>query len=90
MKKHVANYLEGIGHDGYSFLPCEVCGGVAQDVHHVEPRSHFGKTRKHEQDAFNNLVALCRSCHDQAHGVDSRDWKDKLKEIIAARLTTNQ
>lgn len=84
MKRHVANYLEGIGHDGMSFIPCEVCGSQAVDVHHVEPRSHFGKTRKHEQDAFDNLIGLCRACHDAAHD-DTREWKDKLKEIIKAR-----
>jgi 5-methylcytosine-specific restriction endonuclease McrA len=85
MKRHIKNYLTGIGHDGMSFIPCEVCGGTGTDVHHVEPRSHFGSTRKHEQDAFENLVALCRECHDKAHGVDSRDMKDMLKQITKSR-----
>ncbi|WP_394327387.1 HNH endonuclease [Halopelagius longus] len=32
------------------------------DVHHIVPRGQGGS------DRFSNLVALCRQCHDAAHG----------------------
>lgn len=85
MQKHVENYLQAFGYSGFEFIACEVCGGKSVEIHHVEFRSHFGSTRKHEQDAFENLVALCRECHDKAHGVDSRDMKDMLKQITKSR-----
>jgi len=40
---------------------CEVCGKVAVDIHHIVYRSQGGT------DDIENLIALCRSCHNKAH-----------------------
>jgi 5-methylcytosine-specific restriction endonuclease McrA len=85
MEKHVVNYMKAFGYDQSSFIPCEVCGAKAIDIHHVVPRSKFGSKRKHEQDAVKNLVALCRPCHDQAHGYLSIRMRIKFREIIKKR-----
>lgn len=67
MQKHIKNYLNHHGYSGFEFIPCEVCGGKAVDIHHIIPRSKFGSKRKDEQDHHSNLIALCRLCHNKAH-----------------------
>jgi len=47
---------------------CECCRNrFGLDVHHVVP---FGEGGSHELD---NLVVLCRSCHEKLHGEDRRE-----------------
>lgn len=46
---------------------CEVCGVMANDIHHIIPRSKFGTKTKHLQDDVSNLIALCRKHHEDAH-----------------------
>ena len=82
MKKHTQIYLDHFGYSGYEFMPCECCGSACVDVHHIEPRSKFGKTMKWLQDAIENLIGLCRICHDKAH--DGTYDKEYLKEIHKA------
>ena len=40
---------------------CEVCNAVAVDIHHIIYKSRGGS------DLIENLVSLCRSCHNKAH-----------------------
>ena len=42
-------------------LLCSVCGKMAVDIHHIVKRSQGGS------DEVDNLIPLCRSCHDKAH-----------------------
>jgi len=42
-------------------LVCEACGCPAVDIHHIQGR---GKGK----NVINNLMALCRKHHEQAHG----------------------
>jgi len=86
MQKHVENYLTHFGYSGYEFIQCEHCGGKAVDIHHIEPRSKFGSKRKSEQDAIVNLIALCRDCHDKAHGNLSGWYKEVFKTKVKSRL----
>lgn len=75
-------------HFGYTesdFIACELCGMGAVDIHHVEPRSKFGSKKKDDQDDVSNLIALCRDCHDKAHGHLSRWYKEVFKNIIKNR-----
>ncbi len=44
------------------WVACTICNGTACDLHHVEFRSQGGN------DEIENLISLCRSCHDKAHG----------------------
>ena len=58
---HNIDYDEQTGwHD---FIACKVCGMTAQDLHHIEKRIK-GVKRLDEPD---NIIPLCRSCHDKAH-----------------------
>lgn len=85
MEKHVKNYMEALGYDKCDTILCEACGKVGVDIHHIEFRSSFGSKRKGEQDAIDNLICLCRSCHDEAHGYESRKIKLVLLEIVKRR-----
>jgi 5-methylcytosine-specific restriction endonuclease McrA len=86
MQPHVRNYFKAFGYDESSRIPCELCDSYdSVEIHHVEPRSSFGSTKKEEQDAVTNLIALCRKHHDAAHGSLSRYFKTLFKQIIANR-----
>jgi 5-methylcytosine-specific restriction endonuclease McrA len=44
--------------------PCEVCGRrPGKHLHHSRFRSHGGS------DTRENLIWICRTCHDLAHGL---------------------
>lgn len=85
MRSHVKNYYHAFGYDESSFVPCEICGRPSNDIHHIEPRSKFGSKNYGLMDSVQNLVALCRQHHNDAHGVNSRDIKIILKEIVSKR-----
>ena len=40
---------------------CRICGGPAEEVHHIRPRHLQGKNHPR------NLISLCRDCHDEVH-----------------------
>jgi hypothetical protein len=64
MKKYVKKYIEFWGYGEQDFIPCIVCGERSADVHHLEPKGMGGSK---EKDNIENLVALCRRCHDLCH-----------------------
>ena len=74
MKKHTKIYLEGMGYDVTDWIPCEVCGATAVDIHHIDSRGMGGS--KHA-DTIENLMALCRTCH-VAYG-DIKEYKERLQ-----------
>jgi 5-methylcytosine-specific restriction endonuclease McrA len=66
VEKHTKNYLEFFpSHSG--FYHCEICHKPATEIHHIKRRSEFGSKTKHLQDKIENLIALCRTCHEKAH-----------------------
>ncbi len=67
MQPHTKIYLTHFGYSENEYIPCEVCQCQAVDIHHIVPRSKFGKNTKNIQDSIDNLIALCRDCHTLAH-----------------------
>jgi 5-methylcytosine-specific restriction endonuclease McrA len=55
---------------------CVLCGRPAIDTHHVVFRSHGGR------DIADNLVCLCRDCHNMAHGVREKQIQQELLEYL--------
>jgi len=53
---------------------CEIpgCGALAVDCHHIVFKSQGGS------DIPENFIALCRAHHQEAHGSDSRKWRERL------------
>jgi len=60
VRKHTKIYLDHFGHGQDSYIPCEVCGNRAVDIHHIEARGMGGSK---SSDTIENLMALCRTCH---------------------------
>lgn len=63
MQKHVKNYLDAKNKTIDDVILCEKCGKVAVDIHHKKKRSQGGS------DEIDNLIALCRVCHNREHGI---------------------
>ena len=74
MKNHTKVYLKAFGYDTNSWIACEVCGGTAVDIHHIESRGMGGSKLA---DTIENLMALCRNCH-VAYG-DIKEFKERLQ-----------
>lgn len=64
MKKHTKIYLNHFGYGEQDFVPCEICGQRAVDIHHIDSRGMGGSRSK---DKIENLAALCRPHHTLAH-----------------------
>ena len=60
MKKHTKIYMQYFNYVLDDFIPCEVCGSRAVDIHHIENRGSGGSKDK---DRIENLMAVCRPCH---------------------------
>ena len=68
--------MQHFGYDTSSFIPCEVCGAAAVDIHHIEARGMGGSK---QADTIDNLMALCRK-HHEMYG-DRKQWKDWLQKV---------
>lgn len=66
------------------FIECEVCKGKAVDIHHIDCRGMGGSK---EKDTIENLMALCRNCHN-IFG-DKKQWIDFLIDIHNRKLQTS-
>ena len=81
MKKHTMTYFNHFGYDISDFIPCEVCGKTAVDIHHIEARGIGGSK---EADNIENLMALCREDHLK-YG-DKKQYKEFLKNKHQEKL----
>jgi hypothetical protein len=81
MKKHVKVYMSYFGYGVDDFIPCEVCGGRAVDIHHIDCRGMGGSKNK---DNIENVMSLCRECHME-YG-DKKQYMDMLVEAHDIRL----
>ena len=79
MKKHTKIYMDFHGYQVPEDVVCEVCSNPAVDIHHIEAKGMGGNPKA---DCIENLVGLCRSCHDKAHAGEIT--KDELYELIEA------
>lgn len=84
MKEHVKIYHKSRGIHPGDFISCEVCGAPAVDIHHIESRGMGGAPHKNTAD---NLVALCRKDHEEAHAGGIH--KDTLKAMAIRYKVTD-
>jgi predicted HNH restriction endonuclease len=66
MKKHVKIYLKHHNYGEQDVILCEKCSLVAVDIHHIKLKSMGGT------DDIDNLIALCRNCHEIAHDLEGK------------------
>lgn len=91
MKNHTKVYLRFFGIDPIpgAFIPCENCGDPAKDIHHISARGMGGDPDK-KKDVPENLIALCRECHDRAELVKTPTIsKEEIIEIHKEFFTLN-
>lgn len=81
MRKHTSIYLEGMKYDETDFIPCEICARKAVDIHHIDARGMGGSKTA---DRLENLMALCRGCHDRWG--DIKHHKDFLRDVHEKRM----
>ncbi len=73
-----SKYLKFRGFGEQDLIMCDSCHKErGNDVHHIQFRSQGGA------DEPENLIILCRLCHDKAH--DSRQFNNYLKQLIKKR-----
>ena len=58
---------------------CIDCGRAAHEIHHLVPKSAFGKRTKHLCERIENMACLCLVCHGQAAG-RKREHLEILRE----------
>ena len=73
MNPHVKTYLDYYGYGEQDIILCERCNKKATDIHHIIYKSQGGK------DTIENLIALCRDCHNLAH--NEKITKEELYKI---------
>ena len=77
MVNHKKVYCTFFNLDISDHILCTSCGQVAVDIHHIIPRGMVGS----EKDYIENLVALCRKCHDKAESNQSFNNYVKVKHL---------
>jgi hypothetical protein len=90
MRNHTKIYFEyfGIDYDqasgSHDHIDCEMpdCRKSAVDIHHIESRGMGGSLNA---DRIQNLMALCRLCHEK-HG-DVSEMKNELIRIHDQKLS---
>lgn len=70
MQKHTRIYMSFFGYKIPEDVRCECCPAMAVDVHHIEARGMGGDPNANA-DVIENLMALCRKCHEK--------YGDKIK-----------
>ena len=80
MKAYIKTYMDFYGYDESSFIPCEVCGAKTVDVHHIRPKS----LEKRSENKIENLIGLCRPCHEKAHKF--HNFNEDLKLIHRKKM----
>ena len=89
MKKHVKIFMEYWNISIADITPCFACegeDGVINDVHHIENKK-IGGDPLGLQDRIDNLIGLCRKCHDKAHF--EKGYNEICKKILMKRIKAN-
>jgi len=85
MRKHTKIYLDyfDYGYHQDEFIPCELCKSKCTDVHHLDPRRMGGSKTK---DYIENLIGLCRNCHDKCERNTELNEEAKIKHLEFMKL----
>lgn len=75
MQKYTKVYFDYFRYTIADFVPCEICSSRATEIHHILNRSH----RKDLENDITNLMAICRSCHNEFG--DKKQHIESLKKI---------
>ncbi|MHA1795821.1 MAG: HNH endonuclease [Promethearchaeota archaeon] len=77
MQKHTKIWMDFFDKTTDEIVLCENCRSKATEIHHIDSKGMGGTSLN--KDYIENLIALCRSCHEMAHG--SIEFNQELKEV---------
>jgi len=77
MREYKKDFIEHFGYGMQDYVPSEVSGLPAVDIHHVVFKSQGGT------DEIDNLIALTREEHERAH--NDIEVNNYLKNLIKKR-----
>jgi 5-methylcytosine-specific restriction endonuclease McrA len=77
MVNHKKVYCTFFNLDISDRILCTSCLQGAVDIHHIRPRGMGGS----EKDYIENLVALCRKCHDKVESSRSFNKMIRIKHL---------
>ena len=77
--------MKFFGYDESSFIACECCERQATSIHHIIPKSKFGKRNKDKQDEIGNIMALCNECHEE-YG-QKKKYLEYLQKVHQLKIT---
>ena len=81
MQKHTKIYMTYFDYGIEDFIPCEVCGSKAVDIHHLEAKGMGGSKTK---DYIENLAALCREHHVKCHA--NKEYNNEVKQLHQTKI----
>ena len=81
MQKHTKIYLEAFGFEQTDFIPSEISGKKANDIHHIDCKG-MGGDPSGSKDRIEELIAVTREEHEQ-YG----DKKDEMYFLYTVHLT---
>lgn len=83
MRKHTKIYMDHFRYNTSDWIPCEICENKAVDIHHIDARG-MGGDPNGKKDIIENLMALCRWCHENFGDVP--EAKELLYKIHQRRM----
>ena len=78
MKRYKKIFLTYHNLSQADFIECAVCTSEAVDIHHISGRPMGNKSDRY--DVVENLIPLCRDCHDKAE--NEKITKQECKEYL--------
>lgn len=75
MQNHTKVYMKFFNFEEGDFIPCEMCGAQAVDIHHLEKRN------KIKNDFPENLIGVCRDCHNKAENDSMFNMFSRIKHL---------
>lgn len=81
MVKYKKVYIEYFGYYEGEYIGCEICQKPSVDIHHIDFKGMGGSKTK---DYIENLIAVCRECHNKCH--ESKEFNQKAKKIHLQNL----
>ena len=81
MVKYKQVYIDYFDYCVTDYIGCEICGSRSVDIHHLTPKGMGGSKTK---DNIENLIAVCRECHNKCHA--SISFNEYARSIHLKRL----